>query len=173
MSLEPISNPSPLAGEGGARANGVGGRGVGPYTPDHQLHARHTLITDRAKTMRREPTEAEARLWSLLRAKRLGGSKWRHQVNFEDRYIADFVCFDHRLIVEADGGQHSENSNDEQRDRWFDAQGFRVLRFWNNEILANSDGVASIILDALGTNPSPRSASLSRPLPHGERDLRR
>ena len=173
MSLEPISNPSPLAGEGGARANGVGGRGVGPYTPDHQLHARHTLITDRAKTMRREPTEAEARLWSLLRAKRLGGSKWRHQVNFEDRYIADFVCFEHRLIVEADGGQHGDSRRDEQRDRWFEAQGFRVLRFWNNDILTNSDGVASMILDSLETTPSPRSASLSRPLPHGERDLRK
>ena len=165
--------PSPPAGEGGAHANGVGGRGVGPYTPDHELHARHKLITDRAKTMRREPTEAEARLWSLLRAKRLGGSKWRNQVNFEDRYIADFVCFEHRLIVEADGGQHGDNRRDERRDRWLEAQGFRVLRFWNNDILANSEGVASIILDALGTTPSPRSASLSRPLPQGERDLRR
>jgi very-short-patch-repair endonuclease len=151
----------------------VGGRGVGPYTPDHQLHARHTLITERTKAMRREPTDAEARLWSLLRAKRLGGTKWRNQVNFEDRYIADFVCFEHRLIVEADGGQHSGNSHDELRDRWFETQGFRVLRFWNNDILANSDGVASQILNALRTTPSPRSASLSRPLPQGERDLRR
>jgi very-short-patch-repair endonuclease len=167
------NDPSPPAGEGGARAEGVGGRGVGPYTPDHQLHARHTLITERTKAMRREPTEAETRLWSMVRAKRLGGSKWRNQVNFEDRYIADFVCFERRLIVEADGGQHSENSHDEQRDRWFEAQGFRVQRFWNNDILANSEGVASMILDALETTPSPRSASLSRPLPQGERDLRR
>jgi very-short-patch-repair endonuclease len=166
-------DPSPLAGEGGARAAGVGGRGVGPYTPDHQLHARYQLMTERKKTMRREPTEAEARLWSMLRAKRLGGTKWRNQVNFEDRYIADFVCFEHCLIVEADGGQHCDNSRDEQRDRWFEAHGFRVLRFWNNDILANSDGVASMILDALGTAPSPRSAPLSRPLPRGERDLRR
>jgi very-short-patch-repair endonuclease len=164
-------DPSPLAGEGGARAEGVGGRGGGFYTPDHQLHAHHKLMTERTKAMRREPTEAETRLWLLLRAKRLGGSKWRHQVNFGDRYIADFVCFEHRLIVEADGGQHGDNSRDEERDRWFEAQGFRVLRFWNNDILANSDGVASMILDALGTNPSPRSASLSRPLPQGERDL--
>jgi very-short-patch-repair endonuclease len=166
-------DPSPRAGEGGARANGVGGRGVGPYTPDHQLHARHKLMTERTKAMRREPTEAETRLWSLLRAKRLGGTKWRNQVNFEDRYIADFVCFEHRLIVEADGGQHAENSHDAQRNRWFEAQGFRVLRFWNNDILAKSEGVASMILDALNANPSPRSASLSRPLPQGERDLRR
>jgi very-short-patch-repair endonuclease len=166
-------DPSPLAGEGGARAEGVGGRGGGFYTPDHQLHAHHKLMTERTKAMRREPTEAETRLWLLLRAKRLGGSKWRNQVNFEDRYIADFVCFAHRLIVEADGGQHSENSHDKQRDRWLETQGFRVQRFWNNDILANSEGVASMILDALETTPSPRSASLSRPLPQGERDLRR
>jgi very-short-patch-repair endonuclease len=115
-------------------------------------------MAERTKGMRREPTEAEARLWSMLRAKRLAGSKWRHQVNFEDRYIADFVCFDRRLIVEADGGQHSENGHDEQRDRWFEAQGFRVLRFWNNDVLVNSDGVASIILEAL-TTPSPQPLS--------------
>jgi very-short-patch-repair endonuclease len=130
-------------------------------------------MTERATAMRWEPTEAETRLWSMLRAKRLGGTKWRTQVNFEDCYIADFVCFEHRLIVEADGGQHADNRHDERRDRWFEAQGFRVLRFWNNDILANSDGVATLILAALETNPSPRSASLSRPLPQGERDFRR
>jgi very-short-patch-repair endonuclease len=167
------SDPSPLAGEGGARAAGVGGRGVGPCTPDHERPARHKLITERAKAMRREPTEAEARLWSMLRSKRLAQSKWRQQVNFEDRYIADFVCFEHRLIVEADGGQHGDNSRDEARDHWFQAQGFRVLRFWNNDMLTNSEGVTSKILDALGTTPSPRSASLSRPLPQGERELTR
>ncbi|MFC4292112.1 endonuclease domain-containing protein [Sphingorhabdus arenilitoris] len=162
------NNPSPLAGEEGARAEGVGGRGCGCYTPDHQLHARHALMTERTKAMRGEPTEAEKRLWSILRGKRLAGSKWRNQVNFEDRYIADFVCFQRRLIVEADGGQHSENSYDEQRDRWFEAQGFRVLRFWNNDILSNSEGVTSIILAALETTPSPQT-----PLPQGERDLRK
>ncbi len=161
-------NPSPPAGEGGARAGGVGGRGGGAYTPDHQLHARQKLMTERTKSMRREPTEAEKCLWSILRSKRLAGSKWRNQVNFEDRYIADFVCFQYRLIVEADGGQHSENRYDEQRDRWFAEQGFRILRFWNNDILSNLEGVATMILDALETNPSPQT-----PLPQGERGLRK
>jgi very-short-patch-repair endonuclease len=168
MSSNAIHDPSPLAGEGGARAEGVGGRGGGSYTPDHQLHARHKLMTERTKGMRREPTEAERRLWSILRGKRLDGSKWRNQVNFEDRYIADFVCFQHRLIVEADGGQHSENSYDEQRDRWFEAQGFRVLRFWNNDILSNGEGVATMLLAALETNPSAQT-----PLPQRERGLRK
>jgi very-short-patch-repair endonuclease len=163
-----LTNPSPLAGEGGARAEGVGGRGDGSFTRDHELHARHTLMTERTKEMRREPTEVERRLWTLLRGKRFAESKWRRQVNFENRYIADIICFNRRLIVEADGSQHSENSYDIHRDRWFEAQGFRVLRFWNNDILSNIEGVATVILDALLANPSPQT-----PLPQGERGLRK
>jgi very-short-patch-repair endonuclease len=125
-------------------------------------------MAHRTKAMRRDQTEAEKRLWSILRAKRLGGSKWRNQVNFEDLYIADFVCFEHRLIVEADGGQHSENRYDEQRDHWFQSQGFQVLRFWNNDILSNTDGVAAAIMAAMNANPSPQT-----PLPQGERGFRR
>ncbi len=107
--------------------------------------------------MRREPTEAEAKLWSILRGQRLGGLKFRRQDQLGD-YIVDFVCFGARVIVEADGGQHAENSADAVRDAWLTEQGFRVLRFWNNDILGNLDGVARVILDASLPplpNPSP------------------
>jgi very-short-patch-repair endonuclease len=99
--------------------------------------------------MRSNPTDAERRLWSLLRSRRLDGLRWRRQEIIDDRYIADFICFEHRLIVEADGGQHSESPRDAGRDAYLTAQGFRILRFWNNDILANSDGVAAAILDAI------------------------
>lgn len=110
-----------------------------------------------AKRMRREPTETEAKLWSMLRGQRLAGMKFKRQEQVGD-YIVDFVCFGSRLIVEADGSQHAENAADTARDSWLQAQGFRVLRFWNNDILGNPDGVARVILDAAQPplpNPSP------------------
>ena len=146
------TNSSPLAGEGGARAEGAGGRGAGGDRRQKtvaEATAREKLMKARAKTMRSGPTEAERKLWRILRAKRLEGLKWRHQVEFDDLYIADFVCFAHRLIVEADGSQHSKNERDLVRNQWFVAQGFRVLRFWNNDILLNPDGVVDTILHAV------------------------
>jgi len=110
-----------------------------------------------AKRMRREPTEAEAKLWSMLRGQRLAGMKFKRQEQVGD-YIVDFVCFGAQLIVEADGSQHAENGEDAVRDAWLTEQGFRVLRFWNNDILGNPDGVACVILDAAQPplpNPSP------------------
>jgi very-short-patch-repair endonuclease len=93
-------SPSPLAGEGGARARqSVGGRGGSP--------TRQELLA-RAKWMRANPTDAEKRLWSMLRNKRFTGYKFKRQVVI-DWYIADFVNFDQRVIVEADGGQHAES----------------------------------------------------------------
>ena len=140
-----LSNSSPLAGEEGARRTAVGRRG-----------GRHSLLP-LAKKMRHEPTEAEAKLWSMLRGQRLAGMKFKRQEQVGD-YIVDFVCFGSRLIVEADGSQHSENGRDAVRDTWLTEQGFRVLRFWNNDILGNLDGVARVILDAAQPplpNPSP------------------
>ncbi|MBA3941017.1 MAG: hypothetical protein C0520_07390 [Sphingopyxis sp.] len=117
--------------------------------------------------MRSNPTDAERRLWSILRAGRLEGLRWRRQQIIEDRYIADFICFEHRLIVEADGGQHAENADDKERDAYLKGQGFRVLRFWNNDIVLNSDGVATSILDAIDssgaqTRADPTPQPLSR-----------
>ncbi len=107
--------------------------------------------------MRRTPTEAERRIWSILRSKRLCDWKFKRQEQIGD-FIVDFVCFNARLIVEADGSQHAESEADAKREAWLYAQDFRVLRFWNNHVLANSGGVATAILAALEPplpNPSP------------------
>lgn len=98
-----------------------------------------------AKNLRINATEPERRLWQILRAHRLGGLKFRRQVPM-DGYFADFVCFKLKLIVEADGGQHAASKSDLVRDQHFAAQGFATLRFWNNDIMSNPDGVASEIL---------------------------
>jgi very-short-patch-repair endonuclease len=102
---------------------------------------------DFAKSMRSAPTEAERRLWQLLRGHRLGGLKFKRQVPL-DGAIVDFVCFDARLIVEVDGGQHAESAKDSERDKRLATLGFKMLRVWNNEVLQNPEGVAATILAA-------------------------
>ncbi|MDR3472020.1 MAG: DUF559 domain-containing protein [Devosia sp.] len=97
-----------------------------------------------AKSMRTQATDAERRLWQLLRAHRLGGLKFKRQVPMEG-FIIDFVCFEAHLIVEVDGGQHSGSTADASRDKHLAAFGFRVLRVWNNEVLNNPEGVAATI----------------------------
>jgi very-short-patch-repair endonuclease len=119
--------------------------------------------------MRSEQTEAEQMLWRLLRAKRLSAFKFRRQQPVGP-FIVDFVCLAEALIVEADGSQHIENAGDTQRTAFLEARGYRVLRFWNADILARPDDVAQQVFRAL-TDPSPRSRKrASRPLPHGERE---
>ena len=166
-------NPSPLAGEGGARAEGVGGCGVAsrPATPKSlaAVQARHQLLKERARAMRANPTDCERKLWALLRDRRLGGDHWRRQEVIDDRYIVDFVCFEHRLIVEADGSQHAESRSDRERDIWLEEQGFRVLRFWNNDIASNIEGVAEAILAAVRSSAAQtRGDPTPFPLPQGE-----
>jgi very-short-patch-repair endonuclease len=100
-----------------------------------------------AKAMRVNPTDAERRLWSILRAGRLDGLKFKRQVPL-DGYILDFVCYHAKLIVEADGGQHADTQHDAVRDAHFEAQGYRTMRFWNSDILTNPDGVARMIVEA-------------------------
>ena len=98
--------------------------------------------------MRREPTAAEAKLWLLLRDRRFVNYKFRRQLPIGD-YIADLVCLSHKLIVEADGSQHAESSADPSRDAYLRAQGFRLLRLWNNDILARPELVLEAIWNAL------------------------
>ena len=93
-------------------------------------------------------TDAEHRLWAALRDRRLQGYKFRRQHPI-GRFIVDFVCIEHRLVIEADGGQHADNVADERRTERIERQGWRVLRFWNNEILANTEGVQDTVLRAL------------------------
>ena len=88
------------------------------------------------------------KLWFALRDRRLGDHKFVRQIPIEP-YIADFICRDRKLIIEVDGGQHSDNPHDKHRDASLAADGYRVLRFWKNDVLANLDGVLSTILDAL------------------------
>ena len=87
-----------------------------------------THLRGHARAMRREPTDAEIALWRILRDRRLSMLKFRRQVPI-DRYIVDFVCFERRLIVEADGAQHAENPRDMTRDAFLAGQGFHILRF--------------------------------------------
>lgn len=117
-----------------------------------------------AKQLRRKMTDAEHRLWKHLRAHRLDGQKFRRQQPIGP-YIVDFVHFGARVIVEADGSQHVESSTDPGRDAWLTEQGFVVLRFWNDEILLQTDAVLESIWRALHARvPSPPT-----PLPQGER----
>lgn len=146
--------------------------------------------------MRINGTDAEARLWSLLRSRGLAGHKFVRQLPIGP-YFADFACRELALIVEVDGGQHADSQRDETRTRFLNAEGYSVLRFWNNEVLENPEGVYTAIALTLAGNPSPdwrfapadlspegrgvrgRTASHNAqlrahsPLPSGERSVRR
>lgn len=140
-----MDNPSPFEGEGGPRSVRTG-RGYSDRT------------LKRAKSLRRDLTDTERKLWSILRNRQLDGAKFRRQQPIGP-YIADFVCQERRLIVEADGGQHSESLSDARRTAFLEDGGF-----WNNDILNNLDGVAEVIAKALST-PHPAQAVPESPSP--------
>ncbi|SFV35689.1 Very-short-patch-repair endonuclease [Devosia crocina] len=127
--------PSPLVGEGAQRAD------------EGALSASSKLL-HHAREMRREPTEAEARLWLMLRDRRFDEFKFRRQVPIGP-FIADFVCYGAKLIVEADGSQHAESAADSVRDAELRRRGFHLIRFWNNDILARPDEVMDALWTAL------------------------
>ena len=103
---------------------------------------------ERSRQLRATMTDAERKLWSVLRRRNVEGLRFRRQFPI-GRYVADFVCLESRLVVEVDGGQHNERSDyDATRDRHLAARGFRVLRVWNSDVMGNLDGVAESILDA-------------------------
>src|SRR3970040_1313227 len=107
----------------------------------------------RARQLRKNPTDAERLLWEKLRLWQVDGCKFRRQQPL-DRYIVDFVCLQKRLIIELDGGQHAQQSDyDRERDGWLRDQEFDVLRFWNNDILRNIDGVMEMIAQSLKSTP--------------------
>ncbi len=102
-------------------------------------------LTEAARELRKNSTDAEHLLWRHMRAKQLEGLKFRRQEQI-GLFIADFVCYEKSLVVEADGGQHViEAAKDAERTLWLNSQGFHVLRFWNHEILTNIDGVLDVI----------------------------
>jgi very-short-patch-repair endonuclease len=107
----------------------------------------------RARTLRDQSTEVERKLWSVLRNRQLGGLKFRRQVPI-DRYFADFACVEARLVIELDGGQHADRlAEDAVRTRAIEACGWKVVRFWNNEVKENLEGVADTILAQIDRAP--------------------
>jgi very-short-patch-repair endonuclease len=123
---ESVANPPlPPAGEG---------RGEGVWKDK-----RHTSAI-KAKRLRKIPTDAENRLWQKIRSRQVCDCKFRRQYPIE-RYVADFICVEKRLIVEVDGGQHCENKKDEIRTAFLESKGYEVIRFWNNEVLGSIEGV--------------------------------
>ena len=106
------------------------------------------MADQQARRLRHRSTDAERRLWALLRDRRLAGYKFRRQHPIGS-FVVDFACTKYRLIVEADGGQHAENIADDQRTALLKRQGWRVIRFWNNDILGNAEGVIETILRTL------------------------
>ena len=136
------------------------------------MRSANVIKTDRVRRLRKDSTNAELRLWNRLRRRAIDGHKFVRQEAIGP-YVVDFVCREKRLVIEVDGGQHADNEQDRLRDQWLRQHNYRVLRFWNNDVLGNVDGVLQAISDALRAETPPHPVSASggnRPLPaRGER----
>jgi very-short-patch-repair endonuclease len=173
--------PSPLEGEGARRAD----EGLPATSTDEAVLADlaqrdltakgraasewRTPGTKRlrgfARRMRAAPTEAERRLWTLVRDRRLDAYKFRRQIPVGP-YIIDLMCAEHHLIIELDGGQHADSERDVVRDRWLAEQGYRTLRFWNTDLLGHPHSVLELILANLQqADPTPHPAAARPPSP--------
>ena len=109
------------------------------------------MVNTRARSLRKAPTDAERALWRALRGRQMDGLRFRRQHPLGP-YIADFVCLERRLVIEVDGGQHGEpaqSAHDERRSTWLASEGYRVLRFWNRDVLRAIDDVLTTIWGAL------------------------
>jgi very-short-patch-repair endonuclease len=127
-----------------------------------------------AKRLRSQETQAEAFLWRYLRRLEPKGSHFRRQVVIGP-YIADFACLAARLIIEVDGSQHGTDGGkrrDDARTRWLNAEGYRVLRFWNNDVMSRTTAVQEAIHQAIDATP-PRLPSAGDPPPRGEGEVLR
>ena len=148
-----------------------------------RVRGSKTLLS-RARALRRQASDAEYALWKHLRGRRLKGYKFRRQVVIEP-YIVDFLCLETKLIIEADGGQHAEQmAYDARRTATLEGMGYKIMRFWNNEILGELQSVLeqielALIEDSLdrGASREPPRPGTSHPgtphpspLPEGERD---
>ncbi|HXH43037.1 MAG TPA: DUF559 domain-containing protein [Bradyrhizobium sp.] len=117
-----------------------------PQDPSHRPVSKQ--LRQFAKNMRHKPTDAEAAMWRLLRDRRLSAFKFRRQVPFKN-YILDFVCFEKRLVIEIDGSQHVASQRDTVRDAALSAEGFSIVRYWNNDVLQQPTAVLEDILAKL------------------------
>lgn len=127
------------------------GRVGGGQTEYEPLRFRELspVLVQHSRAMRKEPSEAEKKLWYRLRQKQLAGAKFRRQHPIGS-CIVDFVCVEHGLIVELDGSQHAEQeSYDQRRDAYLRQQGYRISRFWNTDVMRNIEGVLEMIVKAL------------------------
>ena len=127
-------SPSPLAGEGWGE--GFGHRNYAPYFKEF------------ARSLRKNQTDAEKKIWFFINNNQLN-HKFRRQFVVDNKYIADFICLEKRLIIELDGGQHCENARDFERTLYLKDQNFRVTRFWNNEILQNIEGCVEMLVSEI------------------------
>ena len=115
------------------------------------VNSNRTIL---ARNLRRNQTDAERKLWSILRSRQFENSKFRRQEPI-GKYIVDFVSMERELIIELDGGQHNqqpEQEKDRTRTKWLESRGFRVMRFWNNDVLLNTEGVISSIMKTINTS---------------------
>ncbi len=126
------------------------------------------MPNQRARALRRRMTDAERLLWRHLRNRELGGWKFRRQYPV-GTFIVDFICVEKNLVIEVDGGQHAENAGaDLQRSAFLNKMGYRVLRFWNNEVLQETEAVLTAIF-AILANDKQNSPSPQPSPPSGER----
>jgi len=124
---------------------------VGVKKIETNLKKRNKIVI--AKKLRINSTDTEKYLWKYLRGRQLEGFKFRRQHNI-GKYIVDFVNLERKIIIELDGGQHLENKKDKLRDGWLKEQGYKVLRFWDNEVLTNVESVMEVIKEKI-LSPSP------------------
>lgn len=123
--------------------------------------------TTSAREMRKNSTDAELKLWKHLRNRLTDGEKFRRQQPIW-KYIVDFVCAERMLVVEVDGGQHGKQvAYDNERTAWLESEGYRVLRFWNNEVLKDADVVLEVIIRVLNES----GLYHPHPLPSRERGV--
>src|SRR5262249_8485442 len=189
MSERHTPSPSPPAGEGGRERSERPGEGAFNKHPSPASRLRHSapspaggegteqasraprpsIATTRARALRSQMTDAERKLWFALRDRRFSNFKFRRQVPLGP-FIGDFVCFSARLVVEVDGGQHTDSQYDEQRDRWLAANDFLVKRFWNSDVLTNIEGVLAVLIE-LSRAPSSHFLRAPNRLPPGQLPL--
>jgi very-short-patch-repair endonuclease len=119
------------------------------------MRGADAIKTARSRRLRRDSTDAERKLWNRLRARSICDAKFVRQEAIGP-YIVDSACRAQRIIIEVDGGQHATDKRDAVRTQWLAGRGYRVLRFWNNEVLANIDGVLEVIAAALDEKSGPK-----------------